>query len=348
MKRIEINPELFNMKTKKRREPLKRPIISPNVLKNKLLSRIKAHKKHEIANPSSDSSTPKLVDTNEFDDSLDFFKLLARKSEINKKTLKNQSLLDNTPYVNLDLPPDLTQPVYETPSIKLNAITTPPYSNLKNGSRPTYREWNKTQRNVNALQIPIPSVNTSISLRENRLNELKERIRQKHQNISASISPKEQIATEVYNLITQPVTNPIDIIESRVIETINPDIKSDVTSVYNNVVGKNDGRVISQTIKKTIKRKYTLGKSANNRTISILLKDVNSRKNVLKAQRDLKKKSIGDVKQYLREHNLIHVGSNAPSDVLRKLYESAMMSGEITNNNKDTLLNNLLKEQNIV
>lgn len=75
MKRIEINPELFNMKTKKKREPIQRPII-PNILKNKLLSRIKAHKKHEIKNPALESSNsadgPKLVDTNEFDDSMSF------------------------------------------------------------------------------------------------------------------------------------------------------------------------------------------------------------------------------------------------------------------------------------
>lgn len=346
MKRIEINPELFNMKTKKKREPIQRPIISPNILKNKLLSRIKAHKKHEIKNPalesSSSSDIPKLVDTNEFDDSMSFFNLLSRKADLHKKTLKSSSVLDDTPYVNLDLPPDLTQPVYQLPSIQLKTHhNAPPYSNLKNGSRPTYREWNKTMRNVNQVE------NAPISIRENRLNELRERIKQKHKSVN---TPSEQLAADVYNIISQPVSNPIQIsnpieqIEHKVVENVVPKLNVELVSTPS----VNQGRVISQTIKKTIKRKYTLGKSANNRSVAVLLKDVNSRKNVLKAHRDLKKKSIGDVKQYLRDHNLIRVGSNAPSDVLRKLYESAMMSGEITNNNQDTLLNNLIKEQNIV
>jgi len=72
----------------------------------------------------------------------------------------------------------------------------------------------------------------------------------------------------------------------------------------------------------------------------VLIKDRGTRKKVLQAQKDLKRRNINDIKSYLREHNLIKAGSNAPNDVLRKLYESAMLAGEITNSNVETLLHN--------
>ena len=108
----------------------------------------------------------------------------------------------------------------------------------------------------------------------------------------------------------------------------------------------NGGKLIAtkHITKKTIKKKYTLGKSELKNTIGILIKDRHTRKKVLTAQKDLKRKNINEIKTYLREHNLIKIGSNAPNDVLRNLYESSMLTGEVTNVNIDTLLHNFSKE----
>lgn len=110
---------------------------------------------------------------------------------------------------------------------------------------------------------------------------------------------------------------------------------------------KNDNNMtipITKTIKKITKKRYTLGKNFTKRKVGLLLKNINTRKKIITAHKDLKSKPLNDVKKYLRQHGLIKVGSSCPQDCLRKIYESAMLTGEVINTNPDTLLHNMLKE----
>lgn len=97
--------------------------------------------------------------------------------------------------------------------------------------------------------------------------------------------------------------------------------------------------------KKTRKRTYNIGKSKTIPRVSVLISNKTIRHNVSSKTQMLKQVPIQDIKKYLMKRGLIKVGSIAPNDVLRKIYESSILiCGEVQNHNPENLLYNFLYE----
>jgi hypothetical protein len=100
---------------------------------------------------------------------------------------------------------------------------------------------------------------------------------------------------------------------------------------------------VDKSVHKILKRTYKIGKSDSERKISVLVSNKTIRHNASNKNITLKKTPINDVRRYLVKQGLVKVGTTAPPDVLRKMYESAsMVCGDVTNHNPETLLYNFI------
>jgi len=181
------------------------------------------------------------------------------------------------------------QAQHYTPSVKPLSAS-PLYSNLKNGTKPTYRQYhNKTQKNYGHETVLKPLIHID------------------NETIAGAAPALAALAA----LAASPALVPAP----------------------------------AQRFKKRITRtlKYSLGKHKNGK-VSVLIKNAKTRRKVQTEQAILKKKTIPDIKAYLRSKNLLKVGSDVPNDVLRQLYENAILAGDVTNKSKDTLIHNYFNE----
>ena len=97
--------------------------------------------------------------------------------------------------------------------------------------------------------------------------------------------------------------------------------------------------------KKTIRRTYKTGRSKIMPKVSVLVSNKTIRNNISTKTLLMKQVPIYEVRKYLIKHGFIKVGAVTPNDVLRKMYESAMLiCGEIQNHNPDNLLYNFLHD----
>ena len=95
----------------------------------------------------------------------------------------------------------------------------------------------------------------------------------------------------------------------------------------------------------TTTRRFKLGRNAKKRVISVLIKNQKTRRRVKLELGELKKIPIREVKQYLKRHGLLKAGSAAPPDVLRMLYEQSVLSGDVYNTEKETLIHNFFHDK---
>lgn len=360
------------------------PVISPSNLKNTLLKRIKEHKTRELNETLAKPNTIQPLNTNndEFYGAIDYLSRLKQKKKqeqiLHNKTIKNQTspLLSSNQQVLLDLPPELTEPI--KPSIISNEVLNInyktndniPYGCLKNGKKKTYREWKeltapsypeletlirpptppkKTDgvfftnlNNTNTYKPPLTEtiVNASLS-REDRLEQIKNKLRKLEDNETSS----KRKAIEDFKNMEKKLIKPLEKLDELQYIEDNKNVFPEIEEVLKKREEDIEKTTPKQYLKKTVKRKFTLGKSDKLRRIGVLIKDRQTRKNIINTQNELKKRDITDVRKYLREHGIIKVGSTCPNDILRKTFESAVLTGEITNTNKETLLHNFLHEK---
>ena len=372
-KKIKINPNIFKIahKTNKNKTIKAYQPVSPNLLRNKFIQNVLKKKNDTIQKNSSTSkplvsSPPTEADkyTNEFKESIEYLQMLSNENKHKTAQLKKESDKKNvlkelqktirapniqqyntpppTPLrINLELPNELQiQPVkpdlniddfqtfdtiYKTPS-HYKVDNSVPYGCLKGGVKKTYKSYKnilseKAPPLPMSLPPPLPP-----SERELKLNKMKETI------LLQSNLKKQQ---ELLSASTSVSTSAITLTPTRT--TANPLLKT--SSPIPSTQGP-------RKIKTTTLRKFMLGKSKTTRSIGVLIKNNNTKKNVIDKIKELKRLPLKEVKEGLQKSNLIKCGSNAPNDVLRQMYESSMLAGDITNMNKDLILHNLANEKN--
>jgi len=293
-KSISINPAFFKISSKerkKKKKPTFKNKLKPNDIKKKLIAKIKEHQKKEREKELEEKEKEDNTFKNEFQETLSYLEEMKKKKKQNKnKTMKKKQKISPTPSI---------EPLASNINIDIEPMNStkksPPYGCLKGGTKPTWREYNKTlKKNKEEIQQeyvlkpPFFNINSTNDFND-RKNKL-EKLQAKFKNINEPEKPK----------------------------------KSKIKT-------------------KRIRRKITLGKIKNK--VGVLVKSKQTRKKVKNEVNILKKKSIQEVKDYLRKHNLTKIGSNAPDYILRSTYENAYLSGDITNKNPDILLHNWHKEE---
>jgi hypothetical protein len=344
---LAIDPNLFsfsnNTTRKKRDKPAtdakikmktaEKPVNNTSLKKRSIINMMRKHQETQYKQKFDTTSKPSTSQTdvsafkNDFDNAKEYFKNLQEtvtKNAIPKNhTLKQLPAVHSPPFMqpaNISAMQDVTNNVYATmssPTARINTqiLPTPKYGCLKNGTLPTYRNMmNQTRKNV--------------------LGEI----------IGGNAMPANVVANNINPNTNGPATNMVP--DKPNISTImkNAIQSSQIQTKLENM-NRNKVKPKKMKRKKTIRRTYKIGRSKIMPKVSVLVSNKTIRNQISTKTHLIKQAPIHEIRKYLIKHGFIRVGAITPNDVLRKMYETAMlMCGEIQNHNPDNLLYNFLHD----
>ena len=199
-----------------------------------------------------------------------------------------------------------------------------PYGCLKHGKKPTFRLYNKTIKHSHSESTNHENKNESVlySERQQKLNDL----RNKHNPKTSSGSSSSYVVSGYGEHENGE----------------NGENGEKRENKMNNSTSSNRATKIRKRLRKTITKRFKLGKQGN--VVGVLIKNNDTRKKIQKEHSLLKNKNLSDVKKYLVEQKLIKIGSTAPPNIIRKIYEDSVLTGEVENVGKDVILHNFLEQ----
>jgi hypothetical protein len=381
-KTIQINPELFSLNgkngTRKKRptdpnKPIKIRAENKNnrTTKGKILRYIREQQEEQYEKlfnekrsnkqdtgetaPTIGISTPNslLGESSEFESSVNYFKSMEEEKKAAIKNNHNHTVRQYPQHNNTaQIPYELDNMYHHVPIndgttyLQPRPVQLPPptYGCLKNGNLPTYRAMmRQTQKNHQPSNVLIASRN---------LNQppVIFPLATASQPIQPLSNPSIQIINP--NNETSELSKPLAKTERERIEELKREQEerlkkiSELKQIKQLVNAKNNPtphKLKYLKRKKTLKRTYYIGKSKVFPKVGVLVSNKTIRKNVTTKAQLLKQVPMEEIKKYLIKHGFIKIGTTAPNDVLRKIYESAiMMGGEIQNYNSENLLYNYL------
>ena len=364
-------------KVKTRKEKPK-SVIKPNSLKKTLLEKIKKHQQHEkmtkdeSSRDKSDDSTKK---DNQFHDnfmnSLEYLNKLNEKNKTSKKnrTKRNKSMKNGAvvggsnhkpaplihnpigplePLVLVDLPMDFdSQHTVPQPYVNNNGHFGETIIHTSTMSEnPMYGGANiPTPYPITPVQIqPIPPVQ---SVQPAQPMQPIHQVQPIPPVQSIPITPdapygclkggKKPTYRAYHNktLKNKPLT-----IETSNTHNYTPIVNTERKQKLAEL--KKSYKKIRQKKRTTRKSTFTLGKVGGK--VSVLIKNNATRRKVKREHGLLKQKSIIEIKKHLYDKHLLKIGSTAPNDVLRTLYEQSILAGDVTNTANDVQIHNFMNK----
>ena len=363
------------LKRKQKKEKPQMENIQPTQLRKQLLTKIKDYQnKVEKADTKKGYGNKNLEEAekefnDDFNKSLSFLEDLSTKkkkqeigpsqpSNTNTNTNTNTNYLPQHRRLTLkkpreeviiatELPPELAvdynanfdtiQPSIYSPIVEAVTTTAPisfpdnnilPYGNLKHGTKPTFRQWNNKTIKNNGNSYSIPDIKPGIRIiEENDSTSIPSTHTQNKPSLRQEVFEKIKEEYKAEKAAARPESKP---------DKIN--ISTDEAIAEAAAALCPLPQIKRTRISKTLK--YKLGKCGNK--VAVLIKNMKTRKLVQHEYALLKQKNLLEIKNHLREKNLLKAGSDAPADVLRQMYEQSILTGDVDNKAKDILIHNYM------